>query len=48
MSYLDTLQNAAVEEIDAGVDAVAHEDLRLLHKLLDAASVLVGHDDTIL
>ena len=43
---LDALQHARVQNVDAGVDAVAHEFHGLLHEAVDARRValLVHHD----
>ena len=46
---LDAAQNARVEDVDTGIDAVAHELNWLLDETVDAARVVRGVDnDTVL
>ena len=47
-SKLDSLEDGGLEDVDASVDAVAHELYRLLDETIDARGVAgLVHDDTI-
>ena len=45
---LDTVEDRRVEDVDAGVDAVANVLFRLLDKAVDGALARVGQDDAVL
>jgi len=41
--HLDPAEHAGIEDVNAGVDLVGDEDLRLLHKALNSAAVPLKH-----
>lgn len=46
--YLDALQDAGAEDVEAGIDLVGHKDAGLLHEAADAAAVGLAHHHAVL